>query len=381
MTRQLRKVYVALFLAMLLLLGVLSVRAFSTFSMPPDATLVDGRMAKAIESHYDQQFPVKRLGTNLWAGLEYMLFGNGRPGVIIGREQWLFSDEEFKPVPDAERNIADNWALIQGVRNELARHDVRLVLAIVPAKNRIYPEYIGDKRPNALHDGLFHQFHQQARSASIVAPDLLTPLRRTKQRQGQVFLRTDTHWTPLGAEAVARQLGEAIRGKQLLDSEPQLFVTQVGEEKELEGDLVTFLPFDPLFPELLPPPDRLQQRVTEKADDAPADLFSDEQIPVALVGTSYSADPSWNFDGALREALMSDLTNHAESGRGPMLPMLKYLQSADLREHPPQVVIWEFPERYLPVANDLSDFDPKWITRLKAAHQDKQQLAGNLPQR
>lgn len=378
MTRQLRKVYVALFLALLLLLGALSVKGLGTFDAPPDSSVVDGKLARALESHYDQQFPVKRLGTNVWAALEYRVFGTGRPGVVVGLEQWLFSDEEFKPVVDAERNIDDNWALIRGIRDELAKRDIRLVLAIVPAKNRLYPEYMGKARPTALRDELFQQFHSQAREASIVAPDLLTPLRQTKQ-QGPVFLRTDTHWTPLGAEAVARQLGEAIRGKALLDAEPTPFVTEVGTKKELEGDLITFLPLDPLFANLLPPPDLLEQRTTHKASaEDGGDLFGDEQIPVALVGTSYSANPDWNFDGALREALMSDLTNHAESGRGPMLPMLKYLQSDDLREHPPQVVIWEYPERYLPMTNDLSDFDPSWIARLKNERPTKQQLAKNL---
>jgi len=378
MTRQLRKVYVALFLALLLLLGALSVKGLGSFDAPPDSSVVDGKLTRALESHYDQKFPVKRLGHNVWAALEYMLFGTGRPGVVVGLEQWLFSDEEFKPVVNAERNIDDNWALIRGVRDELAKRDIRLVLAIVPAKNRLYPEYMGDNRPTALRDELFQQFHNQASEAAIVAPDLLTPLRRTKQ-QGPVFLRTDTHWTPLGAEVVAQQLGKAIRSQALLNAEPTPFVTEVGAEKKLEGDLITFLPLDPLFADLLPPPDVLQQRTTHKAKSAAdADLFGEEQIPVALVGTSYSANPDWNFDGALREALMSDLTNHAESGRGPMLPMLKYLQSDDLRDHPPQVVIWEYPERYLPMTNDLSDFDPSWIARLKNGQAERQQLAKYL---
>ncbi|MNY75544.1 hypothetical protein D3C86_2148470 [compost metagenome] len=47
--------------------------------------------------------------------------------------------------------------------------------------------------------------------------------------------------------------------------------------------------------------------------------------------------------------------------------MLKYLQSDELKNAAPQLVIWEFPERYLPMANDLSDFDPTWIAELKGS--------------
>jgi alginate O-acetyltransferase complex protein AlgJ len=45
--------------------------------------------------------------------------------------------------------------------------------------------------------------------------------------------------------------------------------------------------------------------------------------------------------------------------------MLKYLQSEELENAAPQWVIWEFPERYLPMANDLSSFDSAWIGQLK----------------
>jgi alginate O-acetyltransferase complex protein AlgJ len=56
--------------------------------------------------------------------------------------------------------------------------------------------------------------------------------------------------------------------------------------------------------------------------------------------------------------------------------MLKYLQSDELKNATPQLVIWEFPERYLPMANDLSNFDPAWIAELKS-NSSKQRLASS----
>ena len=144
MTRQLRKLYVALFLTVLALLFVWSARNLLSVTLPPDTSVLDGKWAKAVESHYDKEFPVKRLGTNVWAALDYLLFGEGRPGVIVGRNDWLFSDEEFKPVVNGEQNIADNLALVRGVRDQLARQNIKLVLAIVPAKSRLYPEYLDE---------------------------------------------------------------------------------------------------------------------------------------------------------------------------------------------------------------------------------------------
>jgi len=133
-----------------------------------------------------------------------------------------------------------------------------------------------------------------------------------------------------------------------------------------------------LFSNMLPKPDELQKRSTDPVAGEAAGgdaLFADSDIPVGLVGTSYSANPHWNFLGALRESLHSDVVNYAEEGHGPILPMLKYLQSDGFKNSPPQVLVWEFPERYLPMKNDLSGFDPAWVAELKKSQDSNQNLA------
>ncbi|MCU1720992.1 alginate O-acetyltransferase [Pseudomonas sp. 5P_5.1_Bac1] len=376
MTRSLRILYSLLFLALLTALGLWSLGGLGGFQRTAQMSLLDGKLAKAAETHYDEQFPLKRIGTNLWAALDFKLFNEGRPGVVLGRDQWLFSDEEFKPAVNAEQTQAENLALLRGVRDTLREHGVELVLAIVPAKARVYPEYIGEQAPASLHADLYNAFHAQARQANIFAPDLFGPLQAAKAR-GQVFLRTDSHWTPMGAEVAARQLAEAVARQTLLNGEPQTFVTEHQQQTPYKGDLTNFLPLDPLFSNLLPKPDQLQKRSTRATEEGGGDdaLFADKQIPVALVGTSYSANPNWNFLGALQQALRSDVANYAEDGHGPVLPMLKYLQSDEFKNSPPQVVVWEFPERYLPIKNDLSGFDPHWIAQLKKTRNTHQELA------
>ncbi|AHF66157.1 alginate O-acetyltransferase [Pseudomonas cichorii] len=382
MTRSLRILYVTLFMSLLVILGIWSLRSFSNFSTSAETTVLDGKWTKAAETHYDDEFPIKRLGTNLWAALDFKLFNEGRPGVVVGKDQWLYTDEEFDAIANSEKNEADNLAIIQGVRDELKKQGTELVLAIVPAKTRLYPEHMGDKKPATLHTDLYQQFHAQVAQAGIFAPDLLAPLQAAKQK-GQVFLRTDTHWTPLGAEVAAQQLGVAISSKTPLEGEPEQFVTQAKEATPYKGDLTNFLPLDPLFSNLLPKPDDLQQRSTNPVEGTAAGddaLFADTEIPVGLVGTSYSANPNWNFVGALKQALRSDVVNYAEDGHGPILPMLKYLQTDAFKTTPPQVVIWEFPERYLPAHNDLGEFDQKWIAELKKSRDSQENLALNTKQ-
>ncbi|AJO76707.1 alginate O-acetyltransferase [Pseudomonas chlororaphis] len=380
MTRSLRILYIALFLVLLLALGLWSVRSFFGFSTSNDATVLNGRWAKAVETHYDDEFPIKRLGTNLWAALDFKLFNEGRPGVVLGRDQWLYSDEEFHPVVNEELNLQGNYALVEGVRQTLKERGVKLVMAIVPAKVRLYPEHLGDVQPARIHANLYQDFHARVAADKILAPDLLGPLQQAKQNGQQVFLRTDTHWTPAGAEIAANQLARAIADKAPLMGQPQRFVTEAEQTVVHKGDLRLFLPLDPLFENLMPAKEALQKRVTRAADDQPAAddaLFADNEVPVALVGTSYSANPSWNFVGALKQALHSDVVSYAEDGHGPILPMLSYLKSDAFKNSPPQVLIWEFPERYLPVNNEIGDADPQWVAELKQAGARQQNLAIN----
>ncbi|WP_437884134.1 alginate O-acetyltransferase [Pseudomonas sp. LRF_L74] len=368
MNRTANLVYSAAFGATLIGLGLWSLKGFTTFSVAEGTPVLNGKLSHAFEKHYDDEFPVKKLGTNVWAAVDYTLFGEGRPGVLIGEDGWLYSDEEFKPVVDGRQHLQDNLAIIQGVSEELAKHNVKLMLAVIPAKSRLYPEHVGENKATAMRANLYQRLHSTAGEAQILAPDLLSALKEAKQR-GQVFLRTDTHWTPMGAEVVAQRLADAVRQNVQLDGDTQEFVTEAVKQEDYKGDLTTFLPLDPLFANMLPKPDQLQIRQTRAADDSEAGgdaLFADTgALPVALVGTSYSANPKWNFAGALRQSLQRDLSNQAEDGHGPVLPMLKYLQSDELKNSPPQLVIWEFPERYLPMANDLSGFDPAWIAELK----------------
>ncbi len=166
MTRTLRITYSLSFLGLLVGMGVWSTGGLQSFQRTEQMTLLNGKLAKAAETHYDKHFPIKRLGTNLWAAMDFKLFNEGRPGVVLGRDQWLFSDEEFKPTAGAEQLMAENLALIRGVRDTLQQHGSQLVLAIVPAKARVYAEYLGKELPTSLHGDLYNQFHAQARQAN-----------------------------------------------------------------------------------------------------------------------------------------------------------------------------------------------------------------------
>jgi alginate O-acetyltransferase complex protein AlgJ len=72
--------------------SVAALRLHTTGRRPCSTALDQGR-----RDPLRRAVPIKRLGTNLWAALDFKLFNEGRPGVVLGRDQWLYSDEEFNP--------------------------------------------------------------------------------------------------------------------------------------------------------------------------------------------------------------------------------------------------------------------------------------------
>lgn len=345
-------IHALLFAGVTLVTGIAAAISVLGFRVPENVDVIDGDFAKAFEQHYEEHFPAKKFGVNLWAFIDYTVFGEGRPGVVVGKENWLYTDEEFNVSDTAAKALQANLAQITNVRKQLADAGVSLVVTVVPAKARIYPEYLEDRLPAPVHATLYDQALATLSSAHIPTADLRHPLSAGKTLQ-HTYLRTDTHWTPWGAQLAALEVARVARDAGLLRTPASRYVTSLTRVSDHRGDLLNFLPLDPWFSYFLPPREELRVMKTEAAvsvvqTSSESDLFGDSALPqVVLIGTSYSANPLWNFTGYLKEALGEDLASYAREGAGPFKPMSTYLASPDYRQQPPRLVIWEIPERSL----------------------------------
>ncbi len=351
---------VALFCTAVLGLAAAAAARALPYHGAQDRDVLSGEITRQFESHYDRVFPVRTLGTNVWAALQFGLFGEGRPGVVVGDSGWLYTEEEFVTEVGAAAALDRHLASIRQVRQQLAAAGTELLVVLIPAKARLYPEYRGEHQPSSIHRDLYVDARQALLDQQVQVPDLLQALRRCKQ-QAPVFLRTDTHWTPAGARCAA----EAVATAEPYPRGVRQYRTALTGSVDHPGDLLQFLPLSPYFDHLLPPVDRLARASTVEAQaEAEADLFSEASAPpLTLIGTSYSADERWNFAGALRQAGQEDVLNLAASGQGPFAPMRDYLRT--LPATPPRLVVWEIPERYLPMrvraggTTELAGLSPK----------------------
>lgn len=329
-----------LWLLLLLPLALLSWRQLTLPSSTTWQPWVDGRNARQIESVYDQQFVLRDWSTNAWAAMDFTLFHEGRPGVVIGQQGWLFTREEMGWSADSLPYLSASLDEIAAVTRRLQAANIRLVPVLIPAKSDIYADQVVGANPQRqaeLYDMALHGLQQRGVSVTDLRPAL-----RQARVQQPVFLHTDTHWTPFGAAQVAQAIAAAL-GEQ--DS-AQRFKTTLGQPQTYRGDLLNYIPVSPHFERWGPAADQLAVPVTE--DTTATDLLA-APAPVSrvLVGTSYSANERWNFAGALRQATGQDLNNYAVEGKGPFQPMRDWLASTDLAKAGIRSVIWDIPVRYL----------------------------------
>ena len=147
MTKTSARITAVLFIALVLVLGVLSLRPLLGYQAETGLSPVNGELARNLESHYDDQFPAKDLGTNLWAAINYTLFDEGREGVVVGQDEWLFTDEEIYPASRDGEVVDRNLSRVQRVADYLLAEGVPLVVLVVPAKARIHSDMLGSTKP------------------------------------------------------------------------------------------------------------------------------------------------------------------------------------------------------------------------------------------
>lgn len=312
---------------------------------PALETLLRGSWAPGFEKTLNDTLPVSDPSRDFWGRSEYALFGQGRKGVLVGADGWLFTDEEFSCPKGGHVRFQSNLSYIRETRDALAQRGIALAVILIPAKTRLYPTYLGRNKVPHCREDLYSVTLLRLRSDGLKVFDLLSKMSVSPDRS-DLFLKTDTHWTPVGArlaaETAEKEFDTSGFAKKTYGTAVQ------GEGSVHEGDLLRYLPgvgVDDI------PRDTLAAYVTEEKTDGEgdmaADLFGEDIPPVTLVGTSYSANPSWHFLGFLKEALGVDILDMSDEGRGPFTVMEKYLESDALKNTPPRLVIWEIPERYM----------------------------------
>lgn len=299
-----------------------------------------GELVRRLERHVDEEFALRAPSISFWADANFLLFHAGRPGVLVGDQDWLFTREEYYFDSRSVQVLATNLDELALAVCALEALGKQVLLVPVPAKRRLYAQW-SDRAVSPGMESLYQQIAASLSASRIDWVDTL-PLMQRASGEEAVFMRTDTHWSPFGAETVAAGVASALS----IPSR-QHYQTRLVAEEAYEGDLLRYLPTSQGFgPEREESLLRYETSALDQAQDADA-LLGDSMPPVALVGTSYSAMDEWHFPGFLKQQIGEDVLVYALEAQGPFAAMREFLNGPAARDERVKYVLWEVPERAL----------------------------------
>jgi alginate O-acetyltransferase complex protein AlgJ len=316
----------------------------------------EGRSTGTLEKQLDQKLPARTTLIATANSLRYLLTGGGGDQVRVGNSGWLFLTDELRFDTDGNAHLNARAKLFGGAAQGLDRLGVKLVVALVPDKARLYSGKLSSGHYPAYNLSRYEDALAALRKQSVTVVDLLTPLAAAAS-QGQVYYSSDTHWNQVGAQISADAVALVVR-KLGVELEKTTFVSAVaGEKTERPGDLIRLMGLGDTPNALRPPSDTEIAMVTKQTSlEAASGLFGDAAVPVALTGTSYSL--RGNFHGFLQQALSAKVLNTAKDGGGLLQATTAYLTDDAFKSAKPKILVWEVPERFL--YTKLDD-EPKWL--------------------
>ena len=292
--------------------------------------------------------PFAKRAADLERAASWLAIGDTGPRVRQGCANWLFLADEMKIHAQADMHAEARVAKVKAIQTWLASRDIRLLIAVVPDKSRIASEQLCslERAPQLAERAVRWQAQLQAEGVAVLnlAP-ALQPL------GSNAFLRTDTHWSEAGAQAAAHAIAAEVAELGVTATPSRRWQRTRQEAHVRPGDLVRLAGLDWLPASLQPAVESVAASTFSAAEEpgesmSEDDLFGDSQLPnVALIGTSFSRNS--NFVPFLEQALAASLGNFAKDGGEFSGAAQDYFVSPAFTQTPPQLVIWEIPERDL----------------------------------
>jgi alginate O-acetyltransferase complex protein AlgJ len=317
----------------------------------------EGISTQALEKQLDQKMSVRQTFIAIANTTRYQLFSGGGEQVRVGKNDWLFLTDELRYEGEDGKAKNANPAqamkarmdLIAATSKRLEGQGVRLLLALVPDKARLYSEQLKGGIYPAYNQSRYLDALKALDERQVATVNLLAPLSQAamETKEGELYYRTDTHWNQRGAKLAAQTISKQVAALKL-DIERTEFTTKAGTTmQERPGDLIRLMGLEPVPNVLRPRPDQETPDVTTEkgAEKAKQGLFGDSAVPVVLTGTSYSM--RGNFHGYLQEFLAAKVLNTAKDGGGFLQAITTYLKDDAFKAAKPKVLIWEVPERML----------------------------------
>lgn len=263
----------------------------------------------------------------------------------IGTQGWLF------PVWDRVYRVdlsplRSNIQTLLDAAGVLRDAQIQTVICLIPSRKRLMRRFLpagAQVSPDAAQR--YSLPLSELGRGGVLTPDLNSVFQQHGGREpaAGLFFRTDTHWTPLGAEIAAVEIARQMREKLALPASPRPG-TQLGGWREMSlaiGDLVPHLP---PAQRAAHGPERAMIRHTLPPEGSLA-LLEEDQPDTVIVGTS-NVQPRFGFQPVLSNQLQRPVgLAWRPNNVGPYGVLLEYLGSDAFRRHRPRVLVWNHMEQ------------------------------------
>jgi alginate O-acetyltransferase complex protein AlgJ len=232
------------------------------------------------------------------------LLGAGNEQAYVGRDGWLFYRGDFDHVtgpgflepeilarrltadPGAEPPRPDPLPAILALHAMLGERGIELVLLPTPVKPQIHPERLTARSTagEVLRNPSYGELLDRLEAAGIELFDASRPLLADRTESEGQYLRADTHWTPTGMEAVARELAGHLEDRVEWARPPVRGYRQRVAVVEGVGDIAAMLRLP--APARLFPPQRVEVARVLAPDGRP--WRPDRAAEVLLLGDSFT---------------------------------------------------------------------------------------------
>jgi len=164
-----------------------------------------GEYLPQMQSFINDHIPFRNEIISCKAGFYYKYFiKSSFPNTsIVGKQGWFFRTREVATANGGRIISAEDIKKITGLLHERTRYydslGIKFYISIVPAKSEIYREFLPDycklDDTSGFSDGILNGL---SRDTTLNLIDL-KPILINAKKNGQIFYKTDMHWTAIGA--------------------------------------------------------------------------------------------------------------------------------------------------------------------------------------
>lgn len=265
--------------------------------------------------------------------------------VEIGTQGWLFplwdrvARVDLALLRTGLRTLTDAIGLLRAAR-------IQVAICLIPSKKRMMSQFLPAGSAVAPQAAQRYTLTMaEAQRAGALVPDLDAAFRAQMQRTPahNLFFKTDTHWTPIGAEVAAVEMARQMR--QALQFPPSPVPgTPLGDLRPMvlaAGDLTSYLP--PALRANYGPEQSLIRQIL--AAEGAAALLEEDNFDTVIVGTS-NVQPRFGFQPVLSNQLVRPVgLSWRPNNVGTYFALLEYLRSDAFKRQRPRALVWNHLEQ------------------------------------